>query len=195
MPSPAGSTGSFERSFNPDDFHGQRMYMVNKGVAIKGNTLFWTTGWDDHLLAIDARTGRVKWEVAVADWRKGYVLNVPPLVVKNEVIVGPATDDRGANCFLAAYDIHTGKEIWKFYTAPNSADDPAAKTWAGDTWKHGGSPDLERAVPTILRPTWCSMAPAIRILSRMAIERTPGSKFDNLYSELRHCARCRHGED
>ena len=33
------------RSFNPDDFHGQRMYLVNKGVAIEGNTLFWTTGW------------------------------------------------------------------------------------------------------------------------------------------------------
>src|SRR6185312_15762950 len=79
----------FERSFNEDDFHGQRMYMVNKGVAILGDTLFWTTGWDDHLLAIDARTGRLKWEVAVADWKMGYVLNLPPLVVKNEVIVGP----------------------------------------------------------------------------------------------------------
>jgi glucose dehydrogenase len=55
------------RPFNPDDFHGQRMYLVNKGVAIEGNTLFWTTGWSDHLLAIDARTGRVKWEVEAAD--------------------------------------------------------------------------------------------------------------------------------
>ncbi len=127
------------RSFNPHDFPLQRMYMVNKGVAVEGNTLFWTTGWDDHLLAIDARTGRVKWEVAIADWKKGYVINMPPMVVKNEVIVGPATDDRGANCFLAAYDIHTGKEIWKTYTAPMTADDPAAKTWGGDTWKHGGN--------------------------------------------------------
>ena len=40
----------------------------------------------------------------------------------------------------AAYDVNTGKEIWRFYTSPNTADDPAAKTWAGDTWKHGGSP-------------------------------------------------------
>ena len=99
----------FERSFNPDDFPGQRMYMVNKGVAIEGNTLFWTTGWDDHLLAIDARTGHLKWEVKVDDWNKGYQLNMPPLVVKNELIVGPATDDMGANCFIAAFNIHTGK--------------------------------------------------------------------------------------
>ena len=172
----------FERSFNKDEFHGQRMYMVNKGVAILGNTLFWTTGWDDHLLALDARTGRLKWEVTVADWSKGYVLNLPPLVVKNEVIVGPATDDRGANCFVAAYDANTGKEIWKFYTSPTSADDPVAKTWAGDTWKHGGSPIWNDG----------SYDPETNLVFYGAGnpnpvsnggERTPDSKFDNLYSE------------
>src|SRR5579872_4537812 len=123
-----------DRSFNENDFHGQRIYMVNKGVAVAGNTVFWTTGWSDHLLAIDASTGRVKWEVPIADWRKGYVMNMVPMVVKNEVIVAPTTDDRGANCFVVAYDIDTGKEIWKTYTTPTSADDPIAKTWAGDTW-------------------------------------------------------------
>jgi len=177
-----GQYWKLSRPFNPDDFHMQRMYLVNKGVAIEGNTLFWTTGWDDHLLAIDASTGRVKWEVAAADWRKGYQLNVPPLVVKNMVIVGPATDDMGANCFIAAFDIHTGKEIWKFYTSPNTADDPAAKTWAGDTWKHGGSPvwnDGSYDPETNLvfygtgnpNPGW------------NGDERSPGGKFDNLYSD------------
>src|SRR5579862_3468185 len=177
-----GQYWKLSRPFNPDDFPMQRMYLVNKGVAIEGNTLFWTTGWDDHLLAIDASTGRVKWEVAAADWRKGYQLNVPPLVVKNMVIVGPATDDMGANCFIAAFDIHTGKEIWKFYTSPNTADDPAAKTWAGDTWKHGGSPvwnDGSYDPETNLvffgtgnpNPGW------------NGDERSPGGKFDNLYSD------------
>ena len=177
-----GQYWKLSRPFNPDDFHMQRMYLVNKGVAIEGNTLFWTTGWDDHLLAIDASTGRVKWEVAAADWRKGYQLNVPPLVVKNLVIVGPATDDMGANCFIAAFDIHTGKEVWKFYTSPNTADDPAAKTWAGDTWKHGGSPvwnagsyDPETNLVFFgtgnPNPGW------------NGDERSPGGKFDNLYSD------------
>ncbi len=170
------------RPFNEDDFYGQRMYMVNKGVAIEGNTLFWTTGWSDHLLAIDARTGRVKWEVEVADWRKGYQLDVAPFVVKNEVIVGPATDDMGANCFLAAYDIHTGKEIWKFYTSPNTADDPAAKTWGGDTWKHGGSPVWNEG----------SYDPETNLVFYgtgnpnpvdNGDQRSPGSKFDNLYAD------------
>lgn len=170
------------RSFNENDFHGQRMYMVNKGVAIEGHTLFWTTGWNDHLLAIDARTGRVKWEIAIADWKTGLVINMAPLVVKNEVIVGPTTDDRGANCFLAAYDVHTGKEIWKTYMTPTSADDPAAKTWAGDTWKHGGdglwnggSYDPETNLVFYgagnANPAWNGE------------QRSPGSKFSNLYSE------------
>ncbi|HEX5412187.1 MAG TPA: PQQ-binding-like beta-propeller repeat protein [Terriglobia bacterium] len=172
----------FTRSFNPDDFPGQRMYMVNKGVAIEGNTLFWTTGWDDHLLAIDARTGHLKWEVKVDDWNKGYQLNMPPLVVKNELIVGPATDDMGANCFIAAFNIHTGKLIWKTYTSPNSADDPAAKTWAGNTWKHGGVPVWNNG----------SYDPETNLVFygtgnpnpvSNGDQRSPGSKFDNLYAD------------
>jgi alcohol dehydrogenase (cytochrome c) len=170
------------RSFNPDDFPRQRMYLVNKGVAIEGNTLFWTTGWSCHVLAIDARTGRVKWEVEAADWRKGYQIDVPPLVVKNVVIVGPATDDMGANCFLAAFDIHTGKEVWKTYTSPNSADDPAAKTWAGDTWKHGGSPVWNSGSydPETNLVFWGTGNP--NPVSN-GDQRSPGSKFDNLYSD------------
>ena len=56
------------------------------------------------------------------------------------VILGPATNEAGANCWVTAYDVKTGKELWRFYTAPTSADEPEAKTWAGDSWKHGGSP-------------------------------------------------------
>jgi alcohol dehydrogenase (cytochrome c) len=41
---------------------------------------------------------------------------------------------------VAAYDIKTGTELWRFDTAPASADAPEAKTWTGDSWKHGGSP-------------------------------------------------------
>jgi alcohol dehydrogenase (cytochrome c) len=170
------------RPFNELDFPLQRMYEVNKGVAIIGNTLFWTTGWDDHLLAIDAKTGHVKWEVAIADWKKGYVINMVPMVIKNQVIVGPATDDRGANCFLAAYDIETGKELWKTYTVPMTADDPAAKTWGGDTWKHGGASIWNSGAydPEANLVFWGTgnANPAWN-----ADERSPGSKLGNLYSE------------
>ncbi len=50
-------------------------YEVNKGMAIAGDTLFWATV-DCHLLAIDAKTGRVIWDKVLADYRKGYQYNV-----------------------------------------------------------------------------------------------------------------------
>ena len=113
--------------------------MVVKGLAIAGDTLFWAT-YDGHLIAIDAKAGTAIWNKKLVDWHQGYQLNVAPLVVKDKLILGPATNEEGANCWVAAYDIKTGNELWRFYTAPISEDDPAAKTWFGDTWKHGGSP-------------------------------------------------------
>lgn len=113
--------------------------MVVKGLAISGESLFWAT-YDGHLISIDAKTGIANWNKTLVDWHKGYQLNVAPLVVKDKVILGPATNEEGANCWIAAYDVKTGKELWRFYTAPMSADEPAAKTWAADSWKHGGSP-------------------------------------------------------
>jgi alcohol dehydrogenase (cytochrome c) len=114
-------------------------YEVNKGLAIAGDTLFWATV-DCHLLAIDVKSGKVIWDKELADYKKGYQYNVPPLVIRNMVILGPATNEAGANCWVAAYDVKTGKELWRFNTAPASASEPAAKTWVGDSWKHGGSP-------------------------------------------------------
>ena len=114
-------------------------YEVNKGMAMAGETLFWATV-DCHLLAIDTKTGRIIWDKTLADFKKGYQYNVAPLIVRNMVILGPATNEAGANCWVAAYDIKTGKELWRFDTAPASAADPAAKSWTADSWKHGGSP-------------------------------------------------------
>jgi alcohol dehydrogenase (cytochrome c) len=125
------------RALDPKAYY--NAYEVNKGMAIAGDTLFWATV-DCHLLAIDVRTGRVIWDKVLADYRKGYQYNVPPLIVRNMVMLGPATNEAGANCWVAAYDVKTGNEIWRFDTAPNSPDLPEAKTWVADSWKHGGSP-------------------------------------------------------
>ena len=127
----------FARPLDPKEYY--NAYEVNKGMAIAGDRLFWATV-DCHLLAIDIKTGRVIWDKVLVDYKKGYQYNVPPLIVRNMVILGPATNEMGANCWVAAYDIKTGEELWRFDTAPNSGSDPAAKTWVADSWKHGGSP-------------------------------------------------------
>ena len=113
--------------------------LVCKGLAISGNTVFWAT-YDGHLIAIDATSGKAIWNKTLVDWRQGYQLNVAPLIIKNMVVLGTADNERGANCWVAAYDVKTGKELWRFWTAPNSPTDAIAKTWGGDSYKYGGSP-------------------------------------------------------
>ncbi len=110
---------------------------VNRGVAILGDTLFMGT-IDAHLVAVDAKTGKLKWKVAVADYSQGYALAHAPLVVKDKVIVGTAGGEFGIRGFLAAYDAKTGKEAWRFYTIP-APGEPGSETWKGDAWKRGGA--------------------------------------------------------
>jgi alcohol dehydrogenase (cytochrome c) len=112
---------------------------INKGVAVAGNKLFWGT-IDCHLIVVDTKDGHPIQDITMVDWREGYHFTGVPLLVKNTIILGVATSEDGANCWVDAYDVNTGKELWRFYTAPRSADQPEAKTWAGDSWKHGGDP-------------------------------------------------------
>ncbi len=61
----------------------------NRGVAILGETLYMST-LDAHLVAIDARTGNVLWDVTVANYEEGYSKNAAPLIVKDKVVTGIA---------------------------------------------------------------------------------------------------------
>lgn len=109
---------------------------VNRGLAILGDTLFMGT-IDAHLVAIDAKSGHPLWNVQVAKASAGYALTHAPLVVKDKVIVGTAGGEFGVRGFIAAYDVRTGKEAWRFYTIPGPGE-PGHETWAGDSWKYGG---------------------------------------------------------
>jgi alcohol dehydrogenase (cytochrome c) len=109
---------------------------VNRGVAILGNTLFMGT-IDGRLLAINAKTGALVWNVSVGSPDAGYSVTVAPLVVKDKIIVGPAGGEYGIRGFLAAYDPKDGKELWRFSTIP-APGEPGSETWKGDAWKTGG---------------------------------------------------------
>ncbi len=110
---------------------------VNRGLAILGDTLFMGT-IDAHLVAIDAKGGKPIWNVAVAKAGAGYALAHAPLIVKDKVIIGTAGGEYGIRGFIAAYDVKTGKEAWRFYTIPGKGE-PGNETWKGDSWQHGGA--------------------------------------------------------
>jgi alcohol dehydrogenase (cytochrome c) len=109
---------------------------VNRGLAIRGETLFLAT-LDAHLVALDAKNGRPLWNVKVANATAGYAMTLSPLVVKDTVIVGVAGGEYGIRGFLAAYDVGTGRERWRFNTIAGPGE-AGHDTWQGDAWQHGG---------------------------------------------------------
>ena len=109
----------------------------NRGVAVLGDRLFMST-LDAQLVALDAKTGSVVWKSDVAAENPGHSKTAAPLVVGNKVITGVAGGEYGIRGFVDAYDIETGNREWRFYTTPGP-DDPANRTWEGDSWRTGGS--------------------------------------------------------
>ncbi len=111
---------------------------VSRGTGfILGDTLFMGT-IDAHLLAIDAKTGRILWDTEAARATDKYSITHAPLVIKDKVIVGVAGGDRGVRAFIAAYEARSGKEVWRFYTIPGPGE-PGNETWSGESWKTGGA--------------------------------------------------------
>jgi alcohol dehydrogenase (cytochrome c) len=110
---------------------------VNRGVAVVGDRLFMGT-IDAHLVAVDAKNGKPLWNTTVAKPEAGYAITHAPLVIKDKVIVGVAGGEFGIRGFIAAYDVKTGKEDWRFNTIPGPGE-PGHETWAGDSWKTGGA--------------------------------------------------------
>jgi len=110
---------------------------VNRGVALLDELVFVGTV-DAHLIALDSKTGQVRWDVTVADYQTGYAITVAPLAVKDKVIVGIAGGEYGVRGFLDAYEAKSGKRAWRFWTIPGPGE-PGHDTWAGESWKTGSA--------------------------------------------------------
>src|SRR6185295_11146811 len=90
-----------------------------------------------HLVALDAASGAVRWDVAVADNALGYAITSAPLAVDGKVVVGVSGGEAGIRGFVDAYDAKTGGRLWRFYTIPGPGE-PGNESWPGDSWKTGG---------------------------------------------------------
>lgn len=102
---------------------------------------------DNVIVALDARTGQVRWEAATTGG-----LSSGTIVMGDKVLTGRTCTGQRANCYVAAHDAKTGKELWRFYTAAGSDDPVGDVTWGGapeatrtaSTWGLGGSYDPVR---------------------------------------------------
>lgn len=114
---------------------------VNRGVAVwKGKVYVGTL--DGRLVALDAVTGKVVWDVLTIDKSRPYTITGAPRIIKGKVLIGNGGAEYGVRGYITAYDAETGQQLWRFYTVPgdpakgfeNKAMEMAAKTWGGGPW-------------------------------------------------------------
>jgi alcohol dehydrogenase (cytochrome c) len=109
---------------------------VNRGVALLDNMVYVGTV-SGHLIALDAKSGAVRWDIAVDDNHLGYYLTLAPLAIDGKIVVGVSGAEAGIRGFIDAYDAKTGKRVWRRHTIP-APGEPNANSWGGDSWKTGG---------------------------------------------------------
>ncbi|HZT31767.1 MAG TPA: PQQ-dependent dehydrogenase, methanol/ethanol family [Bryobacteraceae bacterium] len=109
---------------------------TNRGAAILDGTLYVGT-LDDHLIALDAKSGAQRWDAQVADYRLGHCITVAPLAIRGKVLIGISGGEAGIRGFVDAYEARTGRRLWRFWTIPGPGQ-PGHETWRGDDWKTGG---------------------------------------------------------
>ncbi len=98
---------------------------------------------DAHLVALDARTGAVRWDVEIADENLGYSNTSGPIVANGKVINGITGCGRffEDSCFITGHDAHTGEEIWRTYTVAQP-NEPGDESWAGLPVEFRGGVDV-----------------------------------------------------
>ncbi len=151
-----GATCALRWSYNyvpPDPEH----LPGNRGVALYRGALYRGTA-DGHLIALDAATGKLLWDVRAADSAKGYEITGAPVAFGGKVFTGDAGADTGIRGRVYAFDAATGALAWSFNMIP-AAGEPAARTWGnaaaldrggGATWS---SMAIDPAAGSVLVPT------------------------------------------
>jgi alcohol dehydrogenase (cytochrome c) len=114
-------------------------HIGHRGVGMFGDWLYFTTP-DAHLVSLDARDGKVRWDIEMADPKLGYFATMAPLVVHDHVIVGVSGDVTDIPGFLESIDPKTGAVQWKWFTEPKPGE-PGSETWPkdSDAILHGGA--------------------------------------------------------
>jgi glucose dehydrogenase len=111
---------------------------------------------DGRLMALDAKTGKpvpgfgdngtinLRNGLAEAYAGAAYAITSPPAIYRDLVIVGPSTQEtvsRGPSGDPRAFDVRTGKPVWRFHTVPQPGE-PGNETWGPGGWKDRAGPSL-----------------------------------------------------
>ena len=104
---------------------------VNRGLAM-GEGLLFAGQLDANLVALDMKTGEVKWKTALEKWENGYTITSAPLYYEGIVYSGIAGGEFGVRGRLTALDAKTGSILWRSYTLP-APGERGSETWPPGT--------------------------------------------------------------
>jgi alcohol dehydrogenase (cytochrome c) len=114
---------------------------ITRGAATIYNGKLYRVTIDNHVLALDMKTGKEVWNQRFADWKEGYYATGAPIIVNGVLISGMAGGESTTRGFLDGWDPESGKKLWRRYTIP-APGEPGSETWPkdSDAWKYGGGP-------------------------------------------------------
>ncbi|KHK49870.1 hypothetical protein PI87_24255 [Ralstonia sp. A12] len=156
----------YRRALSPEKVLGS---LITRSIAIWQDRLILVTK-DSFIVAIDARSGALLWETPTGPI--GRIHSSGPIIANGKAIVGGSCaniklpgDANG--CFVSAYDLKTGKELWRTYTIAQPGTD-ADKTWANVPY------EKRRGVGTWITPSY---DPKLNLIYIGTSETSPYSKF------------------
>jgi alcohol dehydrogenase (cytochrome c) len=107
------------------------------GVAIYRGKVFRATP-NGHLLALDAKTGKLLWDAWLSDADRGYWISAAPVAFDGKVFIGEAGAEWGVNAHIFAFNAESGKHVWTFDVIPTGKQ-PGAESWKHGAEHGGGS--------------------------------------------------------
>ena len=113
----------------------------HRGAATIYNGKVFRVTIDNHVLALDMKTGEQLWNQKFADLKDGYYATGGPIVANGVLISGVAGGESTTRGFLIGWDPDTGRKLWTRYTIP-APGEPGSETWPknSDAWSQGGGP-------------------------------------------------------
>ena len=114
---------------------------ITRGAPVLYNGKLFRITVDNHVLALDMKTGKQIWNQKFADAKEGYYASGAPIIANGVLISGMSGGESTTRGFLDGWDPDTGTKLWRRYTIP-APGEPGSETWPknSDAWMRGGGP-------------------------------------------------------
>jgi alcohol dehydrogenase (cytochrome c) len=114
---------------------------ITRGAPVLYNGKLFRVTVDNHVVALDMKTGKEIWKQKFADAKEGYYATGAPIIANGVLISGMSGGESTTRGFLDGWDPDAGKKLWRRYTIP-APGEPGSETWPknSDAWMRGGGP-------------------------------------------------------